>query len=142
MNKKAYSFSGWKEGILLSLLFIGLFGAVISTMNEDYNKNYQIGLGEQTDGTQEDLKDYQQSASDEIKGGEAEFTTVEGLTLKSSWKVIKSLFSIIADFITGGFIEKIVNYMHLDPQVAIIFRIMYLASVILSIIYILFKVKP
>jgi len=142
MNKKGYSFSGWQEGILLTLLFIGIFGAIISSLNVDYGENFQIGLGEQTDGTQEALKDYGQSAGEQIKGGEAEFSSTGDLTLKSTWGIVKSLYRIVTDFITGGFIEKIVLMMHLDPQVAFIFRFMWVISLILSVIYILMKVKP
>jgi len=137
MNKKGYSISGWWEGILLVLLFIGVFGSVISGMNIHYGKGYQVGLGEQVNATQSSFIDYTDSASGEIIGGEAEFTVSEGLTLKSTWNILKSVFSVISDFITGGFIETICNWMHLGVEVAITFRVLYFASLIFAVISVL-----
>lgn len=141
MNKKGYSVSGWWEGVVLVILFIGIFGSVISGMNIHYGKDYQVGLGEQVNGTKEDLISYSGSASDEIIGGEAEFTTSQGLTLKSSWSILKSVFSVIADFLTGGFIETIVGWMHLSSEVALMLRLLYTASLIFAIIAVLFRRK-
>jgi len=141
MNKKGYSISGWVEGIALIILFMGLFGAVISNMNIHYGQDYQIGLGNQINGTRSALIGYQDTASSEITGGEAEFTTSQGLTLKSSWSILKSIGSVLWDFITGGFIETIVGWMHLNMEVAIILRVLYFISVIFAVITVLFRRK-
>jgi len=141
MNKKGYSISGWVEVIIFSILFIGIFGSVVSNMNIHYGRDFQLGLGSQVNGTKSALISYKQSASEEIEGGEAEFTTTQGLTLKSSWDITKSLGSVIWDFITGGFIETICSYMRLAPEVAIMLRVLYFISVILAIVAILFKLR-
>ena len=140
INKKGFSISGWTEAILLSILFIGVLGSVVSNMNIQYGKDFQVGLGSQVNGTRTALISYGQSASEEIEGGEAEFTTAQGLTLKESWSITKSLGSVIWDFITGGFIETITtDYMRLPAEVGIILRVLYFISVILAVIAILFK---
>ncbi len=142
MNKKGYSVSGWFEGIALILLFVGVFGYIISDMNLLYGKDHQVGLGEQANGTTQALIGYQGGASGEIRGGEAEFTSAQGLTLKSSWNILKSIFGVITDFFTGGFIETIVNYMRLPALVATIFRLLWCVSVIFAIITVLFRRQP
>lgn len=141
MNKKGYSISGWIEGIAFVILFIGIFGSVISNMNIHYGEGYQIGLGNQINATKEALIGYQGTASEEITGGEAEFTTSQGLTLKSSWGILKSIGSVIWDFITGGFIETICSWMHLNVEVALMIRVLYFISVIFAIVTVLFRRK-
>jgi len=140
LNKKGYSLSGWVEGILLSLLVVILLGIFIGGGNSLYGTNHQIGLGGNT--TEQSFVDYQSSLENEVTQGEAEFTSDQGLTLKSSWSILKSLGGIIWDFLTGGWIESVVSYMKLPIEVALIFRILYFISIGLIILYLLFKVKP
>jgi len=139
-NKKGYSLSGWVEGILLALLVVTLLGLFIGGFNGLYDKNHDIGLGGNS--TTEAFIDYQESLESEITQGEAEFTSDEGLTLKSTWAILKSLGTIVWDFLTGGWIETATNYMKLPVQVGLIFRILYFVSIGLIILYLLLKVKP
>lgn len=140
INKKGFSMVGWTEGILLSVLLVVAFGIIIGGMNVKYDKNNQIGLGGNT--TESAFINYQSTLEREIGGGEVEFTAGEGLTLKSSWTVIKSGISIIWSFLTGGWIETIVMYLKLSSAVALTFRILYFLSIGYIILTILFKVKP
>ena len=138
-NKEGYSLGGWSEGILFSILLVMVLGIVIGGMNLKYGENNQIGLGGNT--TESAFVDYQSTLEREISGGEAVFNAQSGLTLKSSWGIIKSGITIIWDFFTGGWIETIVLYMKLPAQVAIIFRLLYFLSIGYIILKILFKVK-
>lgn len=141
MNKKGYSLSGWAEGILLSVLFVLILSVlVIGGLNNMYSKNYDVGLG--TNSTLEAFKDYQATQQSKIEGGEAEFTSSQGLTLKSSWELTKATLSTIWSFFAGGWIESIVSFMHLPMEVALVGRILYFISLGFAIMYILFKVKP
>jgi|TARA_Y100000310_G_scaffold3988_1_gene4899 hypothetical protein len=138
-NKKGYSMGGWTEGILFSTLIISLIVIVIGGMNVQYNKTNQIGIAGNE--TQQAFIDYQDTLDREIGGGEAEFSANQGLTLKSSWGIIKSVFNIVLGFITGNWITTIVSYMKLPPIVAIIFRVLYFVSLGFIVLKILFKVK-
>lgn len=138
-NKKAYSMSGWTEGILFSVLFVMILGIAFAGMNASYGKSYSIGLD--TNATQEAFIQYQDTIDSQIGSGEADFTSASGLTLKSSWGIITSGTSIIWSFLTGGWIETIVGYMNLPPEVGLIFRILYFLSIGFIILKILFKVK-
>jgi hypothetical protein len=130
--------SGWSEGILFSVLIVILFGGVVASFNGMYGKNNEIGLGTNT--TTEQFKDYQGTIAEQTEGGEVQFVS-DGLTLKSSWNIIKSGISIIWNFFTGGWIETLVSYMKLPSEVALIFRVLYFISIGFIILKILFKVK-
>jgi len=139
-NKKGASMTGWSEGILLAVLFVLVLATIITNFNQMYGGSNNLGLGTNT--TKDAFVDYQDTLSSEIKGGEADFESSSGLTLKSSWGIIKTGMSIIWDFLTGGWIETIVNYMHAPSEVALIFRILYFLSIGFIILKLLFKVKP
>ena len=131
---------GWSEGILFSVLVVMLLGIVVGGFNVMYGENNVIGLG--INDTQESFINYQSTLEREIGGGEANFDSNSGLTLKSSWAVIKSGLNIIWDFFSGGWIETvIVQMMKLPTEVALIFRVLYFLSMGFIILKILFKVK-
>jgi len=139
-NKKGVTMSSWTEGILFSLLIVLILGIVVGGFNVMYGEDNQLGLGGNT--TESAFADYQGTLESEIRGGEAEFDSTSGMTLKSSWGIIKSATGIIWDFLTGGWIETIVMYMKLPSEVALVFRILYFLSIGFIILKILFKVKP
>lgn len=131
---------GWTEGILMSILVVILLGIIIGGMNVKYGQDHQLGLGGNT--TKSAFVEYQGTLEREIGGGEAQFDSASGMTLKSSWGIIKSGMNIIWDFFTGGWIETITtDYMRLPSSVAIIFRMLYFLSMGFIILKILFKVK-
>lgn len=142
MNKKG-SITGWTEGILLSIAFVLILGIVITNMNGLHGKDFQIGLG--TDTSADEFINYQDTAGTQIGGGTASFDSVNGITLSSSWGMIKEAFNVIGSFITGGWIEQIFAYTNLGEAGQIIasyLRIIWFIGLIFAIVYILFKVKP
>jgi len=135
------SLSGWTEGILLSIAFVIVLGIVVTNFNGMYDQDNQIGLGTNT--TAEAFINYQDTAGDQITGGEADFDSASGITLKSSWGVTKEAFNIVGSFLTGGWIEQVFEMMNLGEagQVwAKYLRILWVLSLIFAILYILFKV--
>lgn len=135
------SLSGWTEGILLSIAFVLILGLVITNFNGMYNKNNQLGLG--TNSTVSDFEQYQNTGGNQIIGGEADFDSASGITLKSSWGITKEAFRIVGDFLTGGWIESVFNMMNLGEAGQIwakYIRILYVLSLIFAVLYILFKV--
>lgn len=136
------SLSGWTEGILLSIAFVIVLGLVVTNFNGLYDENNQIGLGTNT--TAESFTNYQDTAGDNILGGEADFDSASGITLRSSWGITKEVFNIVGSFLTGGWIEQVFEMMSLGEagQVwAKYLRILWVLSLIFAILYILFKVK-
>lgn len=141
LNKKGATLGGWTEAILLSVLFIFAFASVIVGMNAKYNKNYDGTLGLAPDAIQEQFADYQNSLQTSSQG-DATFTSVNGLSLSTSWALIKSTGNLVWGFITGGWTEKLVYAMHFPAYFALIFRILWFCSIGFIILTILFKVRP
>ena len=134
--------SGWTEGILFSIAFVLILTLVVTNFNGIYDQDNQIGLG--TNSTANEFINYQDTAGSQITGGEVDFESASGITLKSSWGVVKNIFSIVSNFLTGGWIEDIFTMTNLGEAGQIwakYLRIVYVISLILAILYILFKVK-
>jgi len=135
------SLSAWTEAVLLLVAFLGVVAVVVLNFNGIYDQDYQIGLG--TNSTADRFVDYQGTSADAIQGGEADFDSASGITLKSSWAMSKNVFGIVADFVTGGFIEEATSNLGLGESGVIwakYLRILYFISLIFAILYILFKV--
>lgn len=142
INKKG-SISGWTEGILLSIALVLVLGVIVTNMNGLYGQNKEIGLGTNT--TANSFINYQDTASGQIVGGTASFDSVNGITLSSSWGILKEAFSVVAGVITGGWIEQIFAYTSLGESGQIIasyLRVLWFLALVFAILYILFKVKP
>jgi len=140
MNKKAeFSMAGWVFGIIFIMVLLIILGTqVLKPMNEKYSKNFSTGLS--TDYFSE-LKNETLSASDTIEGGEAEQTD-DGLSLKESWSVTKTLYSASTDFISGAFINNLLtDVVGLPEEVGIGAQIIFIASLIFIVIYLFMKVR-
>lgn len=138
MNKKAVTFSGWTEGILLTVLFVTVLSiVVIGGMNTSYSKDHQTGLVTNTTAS---FGDYAETSTGEIKEGEP-LTSAEGLTLKSSWNIMLTTANVIWGFLTGAFITTAFGYMKAPATVGITFRLLYFISVIFILGKILAKIK-
>lgn len=143
MKNKKGSIGAWTEGILLSIVVVLVLGIIVTNMNGLYNQNKQIGLGTNT--TAKAFIDYQDTASGQISGGTADFNSVNGITLSSSWGMLKQAFNVVAGVITGGWIEQVFAYTSLGESgqvLASYLRVIWFLTLIFSIVYILFKVKP
>jgi hypothetical protein len=137
------SLSGWTEGILLSIAFVLVLGIIITNFNGLYGRNEQLGLGTNT--TSEDFIKYQETASEQIRGGEATFDASQGITLKSSWGITKEAFNVVASFITGGWIEQVFEYSNLGEGGQVLakyLRVLFFLSLVFALLYILFKIIP
>ena len=134
------SFSGWTEGILLSLLFLIGFAAVISGMNALYNESYDGTMGLATHSMQEAFNNYQKTIENATTG-KVQYQSVTGLTLFTSWDLIKATGDLVWSILSGGFVEDLVNLIHLPSYFALIFRILYFISIGFIILFIIFRVK-
>ena len=145
-GKKGYSISGWVEGIILSLLIVIMVISATDEMNGLYGKTgnpIAEGLGLKANESKGLFTGYQTTLQDEIGSGEAEFDATQGLTLKSSWGILKNIGDIIWGFIGGGWIQTITGpgWMNLPSIFGLMFRILYFISIGLIILYLLFKVE-
>lgn len=134
--------SGWTEGILLTFAFIAVLTIVIGSMNLTYDENYNVGFTSGND-TEQLFINYQDTAEQQIKGGEVEFDAEQGLSLKNSYGLTTDAISIVWSFLSGGFIEEAVNSWGLGESgtaLARAIRIIWFLSLVFALLYALFKV--
>lgn len=139
INKKAQTLQGWTEGITLTVLFVIVFGIIIVSMNNLYEKEHTI-IGLDTGGIENSLESYQKGVEEKYRGGDISFLSQVGLTLGTSWDIIFSTMTLIWTFLTGGWIETIAtDYMKLPVAVGLFFRILYFLSIGFIVLGILFN---
>ena len=139
MNRKAYSFSGWMEAIIFSVLIVLMIGVVFNGLNEIHGNSYDLGLG--TSSVITSITNLQSQLQTKTTTGKVSFLTVVGMTLSSSWDIIISIITVIWNFLTGSWVETITGYMRFPPIVGLLFRAMYFISIGFVILKILFKVR-
>jgi hypothetical protein len=133
--------SGWTEGILLTLAFVTILGLVIGGLNSQYGKSYSLGI---TDNNTEELFiNYQDTASQQLKGGEVAFDAQQGISLKNSYGLATDAISISWSFLSGGFIEKAAQMWNVGAAGLVLakaLRIIWFLSLVFALLYALFKV--
>jgi hypothetical protein len=137
------SVSEWTTGILFTILFVGVLALVVANMNLLYDENMDIGITDNS-GTEELFVQYQDTAEQQLKGGEVEFDAEQGVSVKSSWGLLLDSSTIAWGFLTGGFIENAVAKMNLGEAGTALgrtLRIVFFLSLVFAILYALFKVK-
>ena len=137
------SLSIWAETAIFSLLFLAVFGVIVGSMNLSYSKNYNSGFGDSQNTTQL-LVTYGNTSQQKISGGEVNFNSINGITLKTSWDLILDLLNIVWAFISGGFIYNIIMALQLGATgqlLAVALQTVFVISLISAILYTLFRVQ-
>lgn len=133
--------SGWTEGILLTLVFIAVLGIVVADFNHMYNKSNSVGFSDNK--TENLFIEYQNTAEQQIGGGEVEFDAQNGISLKSSYGLAKDGISTVWSFLSGGFIEEAVSSWNVGAAGTIFakaIRIIWFLSLVYALLYALFKI--
>lgn len=144
MNKKGASLSGWSEAALGMILMLGALMIIVGFMNAKYNQNNDPTFGMSTNSTLDSFKDYQGTLQTGMEG-EASTNSINGVSLVSSWGMIKTGLNIVFNFVTGGWINNAVGLLSLGEignNLALILRLLFILSIGFILIKILFKVKP
>lgn len=134
--------SGWTEGIILSLVFVTVLTLVVVNFNMLYSKNNVLPFSDAS-GSQNLFINYQDTAQQNIQGGDVQFDAQQGITLKSSWGLAKDAVSITWSFLSGGWIEQTVNAWGIGESGTALakgLRILYFLSLVFALLYALFKV--
>jgi hypothetical protein len=136
------SVSSWTEGIILSLVFVTVLTIVVGSFNILYSKDNTLPFSDNT-GSQQLFINYQDTAQQNIQGGDVAFDAQQGITLKSSWGLTKDAVSITWNFISGGWIEQTIGAWNLGESGTALakgLRILYFLSLVFALLYALFKV--
>lgn len=139
MNKKGFSFSGWMEVIIFSLIAVIAVGMIFTDMNTTFSQNYNTGLP--TDAMITQITNLQDNIQNKTVGGSASFGSVWGLTLSTSWEMIVTIFSVTGYFVGGSWISTIGGYLLWPSIVVLLIRTLYLLSLAFIILKILFRVR-
>lgn len=138
-NKKGSTFEGWTEGIVLSVLFVIVLGGVVfGGLNAEHNGNIEIE-GLDTSGVQATFENLQKSQQEKINGGDATFQSDSGLTLSTSWDMVKSILSMVLSFLGGAWVPTLIAYLHLPTIAGIIIRGLWIVALTFIILSILFN---
>lgn len=132
---------GWGEAIMLSFAFVVIMGFVIAGFNNMYGKSYSTGLT--TNSSEQLFFKYQDNAKSKIEGGEVDTNAVYGVTLKSSFDIVKDFMNIIWTVLSGGWIENVAAMLNLGEAgmtIAFYLRVLYFISVVFALLFALLKV--
>jgi len=145
MNKKGASFSGWSEAIVIGVLFIIAFGLIVTSFNDKYHQNqdssFGMGLQDSATTTYNSMTEYQEQIQNATNTGTASFASVFGLTLSTSYDLLKTSMGLFWTFISGGWILKAVTLMKLPAILGTIFQLLFLLSIGYILLKILFRIK-
>lgn len=144
MNKKGASLSGWTEGAVGVMLILMCLGFIITSMNSQYSKNYDSGFGLPTDDTKAQFDEYQGQLQTGLNG-EATTNSISGVSVVSSWGIIKGGISMMWNFLNGQWIRNSINLLQLGNAGTALgwaLTLLYIFSIGFILIKLLFKVKP
>lgn len=137
------SLNGWTEAAIGIMLFLLCLGIVVTYMNINYGQSNDPTFGIGTNETMQKFKDYQGTLQAGMQG-EAETNALTGISLASSWGIIKAGLSLVFDFVTGAFISNAIGLMNLGQAgvfLGLALRLLYVFSIGFILVKLIFKVK-
>jgi hypothetical protein len=144
MNKKGLSLQGWIEVGLGITLFLILIGILMTYMNVEYSQNYDQTFGMQTSSTLQDMKDYQGTIEQGMQG-EATTSSLTGISLGTTWSMTKAGLKIAFGVVTGQWLQNAVMLLNIGEAgiyLGLILRLMFVISIGLILLRLIFKVNP
>jgi hypothetical protein len=144
MNKRGVSLTALSEMILGLVLVMACLLVIVGGMNNKYGQNNNPTFGIASNETLNEFAGYQQNVQTGMEG-EATINQQEGISLTSSWGMIKAALNLIFGFINGQWIYNGINLLHLGAignTVALILRIFFILAIAFILFKILFKIIP
>ena len=143
-NIKGYSLSSWVEvgaGIVLLMVCIGI---IFASMNEQYSTTYDSSFGIVTNDTYSDLMGIPPVLDEGLKG-EASTSSLTGMTLGTLWSMSLAIIKISINIVSGTLIFNAVAMLGWGAAgtvLAAILWILFVVSILLIVIRLLFKINP
>ena len=128
-------------GVILIMLCLGI---IVAYGNISYNQNNDPTFMMSSNASLEKFKAYQGTLEEGMKG-EASTSLISGISLSSSWNMVRYGLSVVFDFVTGGWIQNAVGLLGFGEAgiyLALILRLAFVFSIGFILLKILFKVKP
>ena len=142
-NCRAATYGGIIEIMLFIVLFIAVITIIGVSMNATYEKNNDLTFGIVTNDTMNDLTEYQKTLDNSTKEGGMSFSSLGILQLLTLPKMINGIMSLTWSFVSGNFINAIVDAMNLGDYsfiVIVVFKLLYFIGLGLILLKILTKV--
>lgn len=143
-NKKGATLSFWIEIILLIIVFVVALGFIGVSMNGWYGQNHDLTYGLSTNSTLTEIENYQNTVANSTTEGQASLTSFGFFILSTVPHMLLTARSVITNFITGGFINQLVNLMNLGQFGGIIivaFRLLYFLAIGFILIKLILKIQ-
>jgi hypothetical protein len=143
-SKKAATFQAFFEVMLISVLFVIVISVIGVQMNGIYGKSNDLSFGIASNSTLHQLEATSTSLSSAQTSGQSATTSLGLFTLTTIPSMMSTIFSLIKDFVLGGWIANLVNLMQLGPYSAwiiTIFQILYFTLLIFILIKLILRVN-
>lgn len=120
MNKKGATFGSWIETLLIICLVGGSLALIGAGMNSMYEQNKDITYGIVTNDTLTQINSYQTSMQNDTTQGQSSISDFGIFKLATGARLITLSLTLIWDFVSGNFINNIVNLMNLGDYSTIL----------------------
>jgi hypothetical protein len=120
MNKKGATFGSWIETLLIICLVGGSLALIGAGMNSMYGQNKDITYGIVTNDTLTQINSYQTSMQNDTTQGQSSISDFGIFKLATGARLITLSLTLIWDFVSGNFINNIVNLMNLGDYSTIL----------------------
>lgn len=144
-DKRAESFKGWTELMLISVAFVIILAGIVVELNGMYNQNQDpsFGMGLQADANSSlaSFVGYQKSLQSTMNSSDVEFTSVFGIVLKSSYSLLLTTVQLFWTLISGTWIMKAVLLMKMPLILGTIFQLLYLIALGYLLMRVLFRIN-
>lgn len=144
IGKKGVSLTALTEMILGLLLIMAALIIIVGGMNTQYGQNNDPTFGIASNETLNQFAGYQQDVQTGMEG-KAETNQQEGISLTSSWGMIKAGLNLVFGFINGQWIYNAIQLLNLGTigsTVALILRLFFIFAIAFILLKILFKIIP
>ena len=131
MNKKGATLGTWIGAIIMSAAFMIMLGLAMTTMNSDYSASQDptAGLGNSGTNVLDDFEDLESTIDENLQQGDVSFLESIGLSLSTSWVILKVTWGTIGSFLTGGWIERAAQMAHIPHAFAGALRVLFVLSI-------------
>jgi hypothetical protein len=127
-NKKGATYSSLIWVIVLTALFVFVIGIISVETNSKYGTTGDLTFGMANDASLTALKNYADTIKTDVETGQSSYSSLGILQLTTLPHLIGTILTLTWNFVSGGFIERIVGIMNLGDysnMVMVAFRVIY-----------------
>jgi hypothetical protein len=142
---KSGTFGSWIETLLIVILFVGTITIIGVNMNQLYGKDHDLSYGIVTNDTLQKMKGFQGNMVNNTQSGQSSVTDFGIIKLTTIPSIINFALTMIWEFVSGGFINRLVELMNLGSYastVIIVFKLLYFITIGFIFVRLILRVNP